>query len=99
MRWRLVIVLAVIGIALLVVGVTEWRLRRGASSTPERISLAKLIARGEEGNPNIILTDFELGQDFVIEKKDGSWHGVYVPAIPAGQANAGRASRRRRSRR
>jgi hypothetical protein len=88
-RGRLVLVLAVIGVALLVWGGIEWRLGRGASSTPERISLAKLIARGPEGNPNIILTDFELGEHIVYLSKSGSWTGVYVPAIPAGQGKAG----------
>ncbi|HEX5270297.1 MAG TPA: hypothetical protein VFW33_07420 [Gemmataceae bacterium] len=87
MRWRLVICLAVLGIGLMLWGGMEWWLGRGASSTPERISLAQLIARGPEGNPNIILTDFELGSNFVYEEKNGSWNGVYVPAVPAGQAN------------
>jgi hypothetical protein len=92
MQWRLIIVLAVIGCALMFVGGVEWRLGRGASSTPERISLAKLIARGPEGNPNIILTDFQLSDgDYVIQKKNGAWEGVYVPVVPAGQPQPGGA--------
>ncbi len=85
MIWRTALPLAVVGVGLMFWGGLEWRLGRGASSTPERISLAKLIARGPEGNPNIILTDFQLGDDYVIEKKNGAWTGVYVPAVPAGQ--------------
>jgi hypothetical protein len=67
----------------------EWRLGRGASATPERISLKQLLARGPEGNPNIILTDFELGDNFVYETKNNRWTGVYVPAVPTGDPNAG----------
>jgi hypothetical protein len=76
----------VFGVILLVWGGMEWNLGRGASSKPERISLQQLIARGPEGNPNIILTEFELGDNFVYETKNGSWTGVYVPAMPTGQA-------------
>jgi hypothetical protein len=85
MRWRAIIGLAVVGIGLLVWGGMEWNLGRGASSKPERITLKQLITRGPEGNPNIILTEFELGGDFVIETKNGAWSGVYVPAFPAGE--------------
>jgi hypothetical protein len=82
-RWRIIIGLAVVGIGLLLWGGMEWNLGRGASSKPERITLKQLIARGPEGNPNIILTDFELGDNFVYETKNGAWTGVYVPAFPA----------------
>lgn len=88
MRWRAVIGLAVVGIGLMVWGGMEWNLGRGASSKPERITLKQLIARGPEGNPNIILTDFELGDNYVYEEKNGVWQGVYVPATPTGEANA-----------
>jgi hypothetical protein len=88
-RWRLVICLAVVGIGLLLWGGMEWSLGRGASSKPERITLNQLIARGPEGNPNIILTDFELGDNFVYETKNGAWSGVYVPAFPAGEVKPG----------
>jgi hypothetical protein len=89
MRWRIIIGLAVVGIGLLCWGGMEWNLGRGASSTPERITLKQLIARGPEGNPNIILTDFELGDNYVITEKNGRWNDVYVPAAPAGELNAG----------
>jgi hypothetical protein len=85
-KWRITIALAVVGVGLIIWGVIEWRLGRGASAAPERISLKQLIARGPEGNPNIILTDFELGDNFVCEEKNGRWTGVYVPAMPAGEA-------------
>ncbi len=89
MFWRIGIGLAVVGGILIGWGVMEWRLGRGASATPERISLKQLIARGPEGNPNIILTDFALCDNYVIEEENGRWKGVYIPVIPADEANLG----------
>src|SRR5262249_23501112 len=43
------------------------------------------IARGPEGNPNIILTDFELCDNYVITEENGRWKGVYVPIVPLGE--------------
>ena len=40
---------------------------------------------GGEQSGHVILTDFELGDNYVVQKKNGSWNGVYVPAFPAGQ--------------
>jgi hypothetical protein len=55
-----------------------------ASSTqaPETIALKDLIARGPEGNANIILTDYALCDNLVIEKKGSLWQGVWVPVVP-----------------
>jgi hypothetical protein len=86
-RWRLIICLAALGIGLIVWGVVEWRLGAGASATPEPITLKQLIARGPQGNPNILLREYELGDDCVINTRNGAWNGVYVPVFPAGEAN------------
>ena len=53
-----------------------------ASATPEEITLRALIARGSEGNPNIILTDFALGQNYVYKHKNNIWESGWVPAVP-----------------
>jgi hypothetical protein len=86
--WRVVLAAAmtVVGVALLAVGVPEWRLGRGVSPAPERISLKELIARGPEGNPNIILTDFEFADKYVYETRNGAWTRVYVPVMPKDEA-------------
>jgi hypothetical protein len=85
MNWRLGVALLVIGGGLTVWGFIEWRLGRGASSTPQRMTLKELIARGPEGNPNIILTDFELCENYVYQSENGRWKGVYVPVVPQGE--------------
>jgi hypothetical protein len=49
------------------------------------ISLKQLIARGPEGNPNIILTDYVIDKKAgVVESKERSktWTKVWVPAAP-----------------
>ncbi len=76
------IALAVIGIAIAVIGFNEKGLAAAASATPEEISLAKLIARGPDGNPNIILTDYVLCDNFVFQTRNGSWQNAWVPAVP-----------------
>jgi hypothetical protein len=91
MFWRIGIGMAVGGVILIGWGVMEWRLGRGASATPERISLKQLIARGPEGNPNIILTDFVLCQNIVVTEKNGRWDNIYIPVIPADEAQQGAA--------
>jgi len=85
MFWRIGLGMLVIGGVLLVWGFFEWRLGRGASSKPERITLKQLIARGPAGNPNIILTDFELCDNYVYKEENGRWNGVYVPVVPVGE--------------
>lgn len=85
MLWRIGIVLAVLGIVLGVFGINEWRLSSVSSATPEKISLQNLIARGPEGNANIVLTNYQLGDKFlyITGKRSSSWSKVYNPVFPA----------------
>jgi hypothetical protein len=84
MRYLLIggAVLIVIGIILAVVGLQEKNLASGASGTPEEITLKDLIARGPDGNPNIILTDFVLCDNYIFKTRNGIWENAWVPAIP-----------------
>lgn len=67
-------------------GVQEYGLSARSSQQPEEISLRDLIKRGREGNPNIILTDFAIFEDYVYEKKiTGRWTKVWVPIIPTNE--------------
>jgi hypothetical protein len=83
------IFLIVIGIIVAVVGFKERAVASQASATPEEISLKDLIARGPDGNPNIILTDYVLCDNFVYETKtqNGPWQNVWVPAVPREHPN------------
>src|SRR5260370_32467555 len=76
------IVLLIVGIVLIVEGIKEKSLASAASAQPEEVSLAALITRGPDSNPNIILTDYMLGDDIIIKSRGGSWTGAWVPAIP-----------------
>jgi hypothetical protein len=87
------IFLIVIGVILAVVGFQERGLAATASQTPEEISLKDLIARGPDGNPNIILTDFVLCDNYVYETRNGGWQNAWVPAVPKENPNQGRGGK------
>jgi hypothetical protein len=72
-------------LACAVFGMEEYSLAKRSSSEPEEISLRDLIKRGPEGNPNIILKDFSIFEDYVVQKKlvGGRWTKVWVPIIPS----------------
>src|SRR5262245_56729414 len=71
------------GIALLYFGFQEKKLSDAASDEPEVISLQKLIERGPEGNPNILLTEFAPCENIVYESRGEHWTKVWVPVVPA----------------
>jgi hypothetical protein len=87
MLWRIGIGLMIVGGFLVVFGFREARLASGASAQPEQISLSALIARGPEGNPHIILTDFQLSDPYIVEQDKGKekWNKVWVPVVPTGR--------------
>jgi hypothetical protein len=72
-------------LACAVFGAEEYRLKTQSSQEPEEISLRDLIKRGPEGNPNIMLKDFALVEDYIYQKKllSGRWTKVWVPIVPA----------------
>jgi hypothetical protein len=76
------IMLLIFGGILFGVGWQERGMAANASAQPEEISLKNLIARGPDGNPNIILTDYVLCENLVYESKNGRWTKVWIPAIP-----------------
>lgn len=79
---------AALGVVLIVIGIMEMVRNRGASATPEEITLKQLIARGTEGNPNVAIRDFRLADNFVYEVKGKStrWNKVCIPIVPADEA-------------
>jgi hypothetical protein len=79
--------LLVLGVILVVIGFKEKGLAAAASATPEEISLQALIARGPDSNPNIILKDFVLCENYVFRTRNGIWESAWVPAVPQQGAN------------
>ncbi len=82
------IAVIVIGIGIFIYGCMEWQLKTVAKESPRPITAAELAASGPGDNAHIILTNFSLCNDFVIEtsSKTKTWRKVWVPAMPAGQA-------------
>ncbi|MCE9548264.1 MAG: hypothetical protein K8T25_22555 [Planctomycetia bacterium] len=80
--------IAFIGVAVIYWGISERRLAETASAEPEAIRLADLIARGPEGNPHILLTEIEMCDNFVYQKREKSetWSKVWIPIVPKGSA-------------
>jgi hypothetical protein len=81
------------GIVLVVVGFLEKGLSAAASKEPEEIALKDLITRGPEGNPNILLKDFDLCENYVYRTKNGLWEAAWVPAVPSDVMGAGRGGK------
>src|SRR5919197_2943320 len=64
-------------------GLEQRGVARASSQTPETISLSHLIARGPEGNANIILTDFVAIKPHVVQRgKRGVYSGTWIPIVP-----------------
>lgn len=64
-------------------GFKERDIARASSEAPETISLSKLVARGPEGNANVILTDYVPLRYHVVKRgKRGRWDGAWVPVVP-----------------
>src|SRR4051812_36084178 len=64
-------------------GLEQREVARASSQSPETISLSNLIARGPEGNANIILTDFVAIKPHVVQRgKRGVYSGTWIPIVP-----------------
>jgi hypothetical protein len=71
-------------------GFKEKDIAQASSQTPETISLSKLIARGPEGNANIILTDYTAIRPHVVQRgRRGRYSGSWVPIVPKDAAGPG----------
>jgi hypothetical protein len=82
--FRLGIFLAIIGGVLGFLGFQEWRLSAGAKDKPQEISLKDLIAKGPGDNAHIVLKDFLLCENFIVESKKNSntWSKAWNPIVP-----------------
>jgi hypothetical protein len=80
-----------IGILVLIGGVamgywsySEADITSRSSENPETITLQQLIARGPNGNANVVLTDFVLCANCVFLHVDQSpsWMKLWIPVVP-----------------
>src|SRR5688572_27730328 len=70
-------------------GLKERDIARASAQAPETIALDKLIARGPEGNANIVLTDYVPLKFHVVKRgRRGRWDGAWVPVVPKDAAPA-----------
>jgi hypothetical protein len=81
---RLTLGLLVFGVVFTVMGFQEMSLSSASSADPETISLRKLIERGASGNPNLLLTNYLICDDIVVEHPQlrDTWNKVWVPIVP-----------------
>ena len=64
-------------------GFKERAVASESSPTPETMTLNQLIARGPEGNANVVVTDFTLIRDHAVERgRRNRWSGAWVPIVP-----------------
>ncbi|HKI30621.1 MAG TPA: hypothetical protein VKA46_01920 [Gemmataceae bacterium] len=89
MAYRFAGILILIGCVLVAWAYRERDVSVVVSDEPEEIALKDLIARGPDGNANIILKDYGLGQNFVIRMNGNSWAQVWVPVIPSEGTSGG----------
>ncbi len=71
----------VAGPAIAYLGWNEKKVADSSTQSPEEISLKDLIARGPNGNPNIILTGFEPCTNYVVTMKGNTWNSAWVPIV------------------
>jgi hypothetical protein len=79
-----VAVFVIPALILLFLGMRQLYLRWDATPEPEPMTLAKLLARGAWGNPNVSVSEFGVG-DWVVEQRDSksAFTTLYVPLVPA----------------
>jgi hypothetical protein len=82
LRYTLMIITLIGAGAFAFFGIEEYSLASRSSDQPEEISLQQLINRGGSGNPNIVLKDFTICEDFLHAGKLTGWKKVWVPIVP-----------------
>lgn len=82
------IIVMAIAAGVFIAGWMEWQLKTVAKNQPQTLSAAELAARGPGNNAHVVLTNYDLCDNFVYEtstKFGGSWKKVWVPIVPSGQ--------------
>jgi hypothetical protein len=71
-------------------GFKERDIAQASSATPDTLTLSQLIARGPEGNANVVVTDYVALRPHVVHRgKRGRWSGAWVAVVPKDDAPQG----------
>jgi hypothetical protein len=71
-------------------GFKERDIAQASSATPDTLTLSQLIARGPDGNANVVVTDYVALRPHVMHRgKRGRWSGAWVAVVPKDDAPAG----------
>jgi hypothetical protein len=93
-RARIGLAFLVIGGVLIYFGVQEWQLAKSASAEPEAITLLALVARGQTGNPHVLVSNYEVNENGLVyqpgENAAAGWSRVWVPVAPSGETEPGK---------
>ena len=75
-------------------GFKERAVAQESSPTPETMTLSQLIARGPNGNANVVVTDFVMVPDHAVERgRRSRVTGTWVPIVPRDAGLAGGSPR------
>lgn len=66
-------------------GYQEYLVHSTSQAEPQRITAAELGAKGPGDNIHVVVTDFEVGQNYVVEEKNGRWNMVWAPLFAPGK--------------
>ena len=76
-------------------GFKERDIAQASSDTPDTLPLSQLIARGPDGNANVVVTDYVALRPHVVHRgKRGRWSGAWVAVVPKDDAPPGGGSPR-----
>jgi len=68
----------------------DWRLSERGKSAPNQLRMSDLADQGPGDNIHVKLVDFQFGKDYVVQRINGQWAGVYVPIYPRGTITDGK---------
>ena len=73
----------VFGAILSIGGWREWTVYSKGSPLPQEVRLDELAKNGPVANVHVRVTDFALGEQYVVEEERGKWDRLWVPLFPA----------------
>lgn len=86
-------VAVVVGAGFLYYSWVSHTVSEGSHAEPREVTCAELARTGPADNGHVVVTDFDVSDDFIYQAKTGSshWEWVWLPVVPAGTLAGGRA--------